>query len=1172
MLWADSPEEVEAIRNLSDDDLARLAAGVGGGSDAVDVGDNGDGGEAPAAPVAPHAGDLATGADDIDPDDPVQREILTATLTRMLGLSPAAVERALAVARRETGAAAEAHGPTPAGRHTPEDGTHVHVHLHGAGAEPVRHRRRGDPLRFMEDEYHHEHGAAGKSPSSPSRYARGAPEADDPDAASLAHFYAQFLTALCESGIDPGDVDDETERANDELAGTGWRVEDGGDGDWQAVHDEADTAEAYARRGEPLRYAQIRVPKGVKFTFDGKEYRGGMWMKRGEYEAASPEVKEAIARGQEEGERRKAERQKARRAAGPARRADLAERLKNHADASLTSADRRSAGAAWRMLRRHHGEDVLHRVRELADLAERGLRAGEERVAEDPEATGLRDYWRKELGRLHHMLGLAGVAGIETSPFEIAPLPADRDNESEPPPSETSRGTAEAEPGPEPAPSTESDGSGSGADGAGTEGDRGDLAEAPGRPAHSDGDSGGTDDGEPARAATPARVPARIEAVNRRLDRYEQHFRSRGNHKVADWMGLLRNHINEVGVEAALDAIGPEVRGKGEEVQYGGHNLEGNGDADFIAAYLGRAGIGLVQDAAPEGERPAISTVAPSSDEEGLHSRGDARDFFPTLQTLRNKLHEAQHLPGLEKSEDLGKAMGQEFGTIVPEFTPDVVKKLDDTYGEGKWIVKSYGDEAYAGYGIFFPQRVAQVQQDARDNLWDSGQQLARYGFEHVREDPSRDGFAAVLAGQAPTVDDGPFRVGRNIGGQEQDVYYDEKNDRFNKIAKTPSGQNATQKDFLERHAALNAIWPELGYRMEGLTPDGRPVVSMNAIGGTTPTAREVDDWLWDNDWEPVGEGAGLKRGEYDPEEGPDAWRNRRTGVVIGDTHGGNWKRQADGELLPIDIDLQPGDPAKLPKRQPHARVVGVRHQDGSTFRFGSDKYQQLYGDVRNAADLAMQAAGNEAATAIPKGRFMAQPAFPVVGITNEERAQGVTFKRGQEGRVHVVTRNGKAELVPHSTWLKQEPLPVVFENEDTRAMAQAALDAINALPESERRGQLYAPDIVKTADGYRVVEANPANEAGASGYLQDNPLIIDSYVSQLTGREPAHVRFIRNLLSNRKGARAPSPGTSGRPPAPTHADRLRSAADAAERRGDPHSAAIFRRQAEEEGRRVTGG
>jgi len=636
----------------------------------------------------------------------------------------------------------------------------------------------------------------------------------------------------------------------------------------------------------------------------------------------------------------------------------------------------------------------------------------------------------------------------------------------------------------------------------------------PERPVDSAADTGRPDGSKPTGEGTARPVPAKVEVVNKRLDRYEKLFRSRGNQKVADWMGQLRNHIGAVGIDTALESLGEEVQGEGEEVQYGGHDLDGNGDANFIEKYLDRAGISLIHGTAPSGSKRAISTVSQSTDDEGLHERGDERDYFPQLQTLRDKLDETQHLPGLENSEDLGKLMGQEFGTAVPEFTPDVIKKLDATYGEDKWIVKSYGDEAYAGYGIFFPQRIRQIQQDAKNSMWASGGELAKHGFEHVREKLGDDGFRAALAGEGKTVDDALFRVGDNVGGQEQDVYYDEKNDRYNKIAKSASGQNATQQEFLERHAALNALWPELGYKFEGQTRDGKPIISMNSIGGETPTAQEVDDWLWDNDWEPADKG--WERGGYEAAEGPDAWRNRRTGITIGDTHQGNWKK-VDNELVPIDVDVSNINVNKLPKRLTHDRVVGVKHKDGEVFRFGSRKYEKLYGDARAAADSAWRAAPNEAATAVSKGRFMASPAFPVVGITNEERAQGITFKKGQEGRVHIVTRNGKAEIVPHSTWLKMEPMPVVFEDDDTKAMAQAAVDAINALPESERNGQLYAPDIVKTTDGYRVVEANPANQAGASGYLQDNPIIIDSYVSSLTGREPAHVSFIRKLLSSRK-------------------------------------------------------
>lgn len=467
----------------------------------------------------------------------------------------------------------------------------------------------------------------------------------------------------------------------------------------------------------------------------------------------------------------------------------------------------------------------------------------------------------------------------------------------------------------------------------------GQVASTPSGPAPASGDKSGASTDKPAHPQTTTRVPASKHEVNERLNHYEQHFRETGQHPLADLLGAMREHVNAVGTDEALKSLGEEIEGKGESVQYAGSNLEGNGNADFIEAYLEDNGITLMHGSKFDPKKKAISTVSPSSDEEGTKARGQARDVFPQLQTLRDKLHEAQHLPGLEKSEDMGVLMGGNMGEGVPSFSPDVIGKLDEKYGKGQWIVKAYGDEAYAGFGIYFPQRAAQIQKEAQSTIWDAGSHVAKHGFE---------------------------------------------------IERDKSG-----------------------------------------------------------------------------------------------------------------------------------KAVGLKYQGGDSYPFGSEKYKStIHGDVRHWGDLAHESADDEQGASMPRGedgklvKMMAQPAFPVVGISNEERASGVTFKRGGEGRVHIVTRNGKAEIVPHSTWLKEEPLPVVFEDEDTKAMAQAAVDAINALPESERKGQLYAPDIVKTANGYKVVEANPANEAGASGYLQDNPFIIDSYVSHLTGREPAHVKFIRKLLS----------------------------------------------------------
>lgn len=484
--------------------------------------------------------------------------------------------------------------------------------------------------------------------------------------------------------------------------------------------------------------------------------------------------------------------------------------------------------------------------------------------------------------------------------------------------------------------------------------------EAPPEPAgRGAGGGDGADEGEPKRPPVARRLPATVEEAGKRLDRALNHFRNKpGYHEVAGLLEQVKAHVEAVGTDAALAALGDDLGRSSESVQYGGVNLEGNGNADFVVEWLEKNGITPVaMGQSPDtskGARRLVSSVSPSSTPgEGVAGRGEqgqkAGDVMPALQTLRDKLQESQNLPGLERSKDMGELMGQEFGAEVPHFTPEVVAKLDAEYGPGQWIVKSYGDEAYAGFGIFFPQYAQRLTQDAKNTIWQAGGALAQHGFEHLRD---KDG---TITG-----------IRHKDSGREYPMSYD---------------------------------------------------------------------------------------------EGKEEW------------------------------DLDPS----------------------------------VYGEVRDWAIRSMEAAPNEKHTALPRrwantpARYMAQPAFPVVGVSEEERAQGVTFKSGREGRVHITTRNGKAEVVPHSYWWKGHGLPVVFEDDDTRAATRAALDAINNLPESERQGQLYAPDIMRTRDGFRVVEANPANEAGASGWLADNPFTIDAYVSHVVGREPAHVRLVRRLLAGKR-------------------------------------------------------
>jgi DNA topoisomerase IB len=433
---------------------------------------------------------------------------------------------------------------------------------------------------------------------------------------------------------------------------------------------------------------------------------------------------------------------------------------------------------------------------------------------------------------------------------------------------------------------------------------------------------------------SPEQFTATQDEVNHRIDRFANLFRAKGLHEQAAWMNKLKDHVNSVGVQGALDSLGDKavkdknsVKGISKGIMYDGPQ-EQEDLSSFINGYLGRHGITVLQTERGNLEKGKrlISSLAPEF-QVAKQSKGD---FAPSSPQLKHKLAEAKALPGLEGSRDLNGIMGGK----VTHLTPDIMSKLDDRYGKGKWIVKSYGDEASAGYGIFFPQRAAQVKQDANNTIYNAGSNIAKYGFSLDRD---KDG-----------------------------------------------------------------------------------------------------------------------------------------------------------------------------------NVDGIKHEGGDVYKFGTDKYKNtIDGDVRHWADQAHAASANEKGAALPPGKFMAQPAFNVVGVSDAERAAGKTIVSG-EGRVHVVARDGKAVAVPHSTWIKGEHLPVVFENEDTRAMAKAAVDAINAMPASERKNHVYAPDVIKTDQGYRVVEANPSNNTGTSGYLGNNPLIIDSFVSHLTGRDPAHVQFIRNLLTSK--------------------------------------------------------
>lgn len=159
------------------------------------------------------------------------------------------------------------------------------------------------------------------------------------------------------------------------------------------------------------------------------------------------------------------------------------------------------------------------------------------------------------------------------------------------------------------------------------------------------------------------------------------------------------------------------------------------------------------------------------------------------------------------------------------------------------------------------------------------------------------------------------------------------------------------------------------------------------------------------------------------------------------------------------------------------------------------------------------------------RASLFVQGAYDVAGSTPEARAAGETVFPG-EIRVHITAdQDGNAKVIPYGTWVKGEWTPRAIRTPEIRAGEEAALAAVNALPKDQRIGAMFGPDVVKLKDGgYGAVELNPtqlfnsgdAVTAQSSGYLIDNALVQDAYISGLQGKLPIHAKLARLLLAVR--------------------------------------------------------
>lgn len=501
-----------------------------------------------------------------------------------------------------------------------------------------------------------------------------------------------------------------------------------------------------------------------------------------------------------------------------------------------------------------------------------------------------------------------------------------------------------------------------------------------------------------------------LENVNREFRRYGNHYRSRQQPEIAEWFDDLREHIATIGVDRAASMLSHYNTGSAsptttpqEKVQYVGTGyFVGDPNVKFLKEYLDEVGITLIPDYRTmkgfDRSKPLVAS-APIDNAVKVSKEGDQIARQTNIQT---KLEESKLLPGLESSEDIHTVVGHQ----VSQFTPEVISRLDESYGKGKWIVKSYGDEAYGGFGVFFPQRVKQIQREARQTIYEANKQLAKLGYSLVR------------------------------------------------------GENKKVTGIRDNKSSATYSFSNRGYES---IKDERVKKLARQVAASAP--------------------------------------------------------QEGGAVLPVNSEVSARqDYGVTFRKNNRGKVTHVVDDDGTVTAVKSPEYDKLY---NNKWDDLKGYYIDKTVSAIDHGyasgedsRFMVQPAFKAVGVSELDRALGFTWETSNEGRVHVSTKDGKASLIPYATMAgRSDAFPVVFANDDIRAMERAVQEAIDALPESERNGQVYSPDVMKTTQGWKVVELNAASEFGQSMWLEENPFVIDAYVSHLAGRAPSHAQFIQSLL-----------------------------------------------------------
>jgi RNA polymerase sigma factor (sigma-70 family) len=137
-------------------------------------------------------------------------------------------------------------------------------------------------------------------------------------------------------------------------------------------------------------------------------------------------------------------------------------------------------------------------------------------------------------------------------------------------------------------------------------------------------------------------------------------------------------------------------------------------------------------------------------------------------------------------------------------------------------------------------------------------------------------------------------------GGAEHHVYYDEKDHRWHKSLYN-NMQLGSIRNYFERMAIFNRLFPESAYRLEGFhinekNGEIQPYVSQADVAGTPVTKEAIAEMMEDKGFEPI---------QMRNSDAYNAYYNEQIGVLVYDLHLENALKNKNGKIVVIDAFIE---------------------------------------------------------------------------------------------------------------------------------------------------------------------------------------------------------------------------------------------------------------------------